>query len=100
MVTIQEMIRQAKLEGYTDENAEAKVCQDIVLKALSESSLSRNTTIKGGVVIRSISKDARRATQDLDIDFIRYSLRDESVRAFIQQLNVLAEFHIEQKGEI
>ena len=40
MVTIQEMIRQAKLEGYTDENAEAKVCQDIVLKALSESSFT------------------------------------------------------------
>lgn len=64
MTTIKEMIRQANEDGYVDDNAEAKVCQDVVLKAISESTLSRNVTIKGGVVMRSISKDARRATQD------------------------------------
>ena len=69
------MIKVANSEGYFNENAEAKVCQDIVLKALAESSLSNNATIKGGVVMREISKDARRATQDMDIDFIRYSLK-------------------------
>ena len=60
MATIKEMIRKAEGEGYQDENAEAKVCQDIILKALSESPLSRNVTIKGGVVMRSLSGDARR----------------------------------------
>lgn len=64
MAAIAEMIEKANEEGFFDENAEAKVCQDIVLKALSESSLSRNATIKGGVVMRSITRDARRATQD------------------------------------
>lgn len=100
MVTIRDMVRQAKLDGYADENAEAKVCQDIVLKALAESSLSRHVTIKGGVVIRSISKNARRATQDLDIDFIRRSLGNESILAFVQQLNNLTGFHIETIGAI
>lgn len=100
MATINEMIRQAYADGYTDENAEAKVCQDIVLKALSESSLSRNATIKGGVVMRSISHDARRATQDMDIDFIRYSLSDESIRLFIQKLDCLEDIHIRQTGTI
>ncbi len=30
MATIREMIRQANADGYMDENAEAKVCQDVV----------------------------------------------------------------------
>ena len=38
MATIKEMIKRANADGYFDENAEAKVCQDIVLKALSLSS--------------------------------------------------------------
>lgn len=79
MATIKEMLRRANEDGYNDENAEAKVCQDVIIKALSQSSLSRNATIKGGVVMRSISGDARRATQDMDIDFIRYSLDNESI---------------------
>ena len=80
MATLREMISQARADGYQDDNAEAKVCQDIVLKALSESSLCRNATIKGGVVMRSIIGDSRRATQDMDIDFIRYSISDDSTR--------------------
>ena len=100
MATIREMIRQANADGYFDENAEAKVCQDVVLKALSESTLSRNVTIKGGVVMRSISHDTRRATLDMDIDFIRYSLNDESIRMFIQKLDCLEDIHIRQTGII
>ena len=100
MATIKEMIRQANADGYVDDNAEAKVCQDVVLKAISESTLSRNVTIKGGVVMRSISKDARRATQDMDIDFIRYSLGDDSIRQFIKKLDCLESIHIRQTGEM
>ena len=99
-MTIKEMIRQANADGYADENAEAKVCQDVVLKAASESVLSRNVTIKGGVVMRSISHDARRATLDMDIDFIRYSLGDESIRLFVQKLDCLEDVHIRQIGAI
>ena len=100
MATIKEMIRQANIDGYMDENAEAKVCQDVVLKALSKSALSRNATIKGGVVMRSISHNARRATLDMDIDFIRYSLSDESIRQFILKLDCLEDIHIRQTGMI
>ena len=42
METIKEMIRRANTDGYIDDNAEAKVCQDFVLKAISKSSLIRN----------------------------------------------------------
>ena len=55
MIDIESMVDATVQEGYNRQNAEAKVCQDIVLKALAESSLCRNATIKGGVVMRSIS---------------------------------------------
>ena len=100
MATLREMIHQAEANGYHDENAEAKVCQDIVLKALSESTLCRNATIKGGVVMRGITGDSRRATQDMDIDFIRYSISDDSIREFVQALDCLPDFHIVQTGRI
>ena len=50
--------------------------------------------------MRSISNDSRRATQDLDIDFIRYSLSDESINNFIQKLDCLDGIHIRQTGDI
>ena len=59
------------------------------MKALSVSTLSRNVTIKGGVVMRGITGDSRRATQDMDIDFIRYSLSDDSIMTFVEKLNCL-----------
>lgn len=66
-------------EGYDFLDASAKVCQDILLAKISKSALNRNITIKGGVVMHNISKDSRRATRDLDIDFIKYSLDDKSI---------------------
>lgn len=73
-MNLAELASEIRRDGYTEINAEARVCQDIVLKAIANSSLNRNVTIKGGVVMRSISGDSRRATQDMDFDFIRYSL--------------------------
>lgn len=74
-------------DGYELLDASAKVCQDIILAKISKSVLCRNITIKGGVVMHNISKDSRRATRDLDLDFIKYSLSDESIKNFIDKLN-------------
>lgn len=97
---LRELIEQATNQGYNIPNVRAKVCQDIVLKAISESPLSRNITVKGGVVMRNISNDARRATQDIDLDFIRCSLEDDSIDAFITKLNCLQGITIERVGKI
>lgn len=67
-----EEIEKVKKEGYNEANAQARVCQDIILYGIAKGNLNRNVTIKGGVVMRSLSKDVRRATQDIDLDFIRY----------------------------
>ena len=74
MLNLDEMIQREIQNGYSSLNARAKVCQDIVLKSIASGNLSRNITVKGGVVMRSKSNNIRRATQDLDLDFIRYSL--------------------------
>ena len=100
MINIQKLIEQATEKGYQGDNASAKVCQDIVLNAIAIGPLSRNVTIKGGVVMRSKTKNVRRATQDLDIDFIKYSLDDESIDLFIRKLNCLEGIVIIRTGKI
>lgn len=100
MINIQKLIEDANEKGYQGDKASAKVCQDIVLKALSVGPLSRNVTIKGGVVMRSKTNNVRRATQDLDIDFIKYSLADEAIDAFISKLNCLDGIKISRFGKI
>lgn len=73
--------------GYEYVDAQAKVCQDVLLIKIANSKFSKHTTIKGGVVIHNISKDKRRATRDLDFDFIKYSLSDDAIKDFIETLN-------------
>lgn len=100
MINLNQMIEKEIENGYGDTNAQAKVCQDIILKAIAMSSLSRNVTIKGGVVMRSKTGNIRRATQDLDIDFIKYSLSDKSIDKFVSKLNCIDGINISRYGEI
>ena len=100
MINLNDMIEAEIENGYGDANAQAKVCQDVILKAISASSLSRNVTIKGGVVMRSKTKNIRRATQDLDIDFIRYSLANESIDMFVNKLNCIDGLSLARIGDI
>ena len=62
--------------------------------------MDKNTTIKGGVVMRSISQNARRATQDIDLDFIRYSISDDSIKRFVERLNCVDGLDISIYGDI
>lgn len=94
------MITEIRKMGYEVADARARVCQDIVLKAIAKCELSRNVTIKGGIVMRSITKNIRRATQDIDIDFIRYSLSDESIEAFLTKINCIDGVQIIRTGKI
>ena len=51
--------------------------------------------------MHSISKDMRRATRDMDLDFIKYSLEDNSIIRFIEELsNVDDGIKIKIDGEI
>ncbi|MBO5019187.1 MAG: nucleotidyl transferase AbiEii/AbiGii toxin family protein [Clostridia bacterium] len=100
MIKIIEMIDRAKQFGYDETNAEAKVCQDIILTLISHSQYNRNVTVKGGVVMRSITNNTRRATQDMDLDFIKYSLEDDSIDRFVNKLNSVGLVSIKRVGNI
>ena len=75
-MNLQEMMDMYYEDGLTRELAAARVCQDIVLKAIAIGPLNRNVTVKGGVVMRSLTNNNRRATRDIDLDFIHYSIED------------------------
>ena len=86
-MNIEELVHNYLKSGYGIIDAESKVCQDIILLKIASSKFSKNITIKAGVVIHSISNDLRRATRDLDLDFIKYSLEDSSIKRFIEELS-------------
>lgn len=97
---ILEQVKLLKEQGYDEGDAEARLWQDVMIQAIASSSFSKTVTVKGGVVMRSLSKNVRRATRDLDIDFIRYSLKDEAIEQFIQDIDCLESIHIRRTGEI
>ena len=99
-MNLQELMNAYLEEGLTTELASSRVCQDIVLKAISEGPFNRNVTIKGGVVMRSLTNNNRRATKDIDLDFIHYSLGDDSIREFVQRLNCIKDIRIEMEDGI
>lgn len=88
-MSLEELREKYLKNGFTFANASAKICQDIILSKISKSKFNKNVTIKGGVVMYGLSNDKRRATKDLDLDFIKYSLADESIQAFINTLNLV-----------
>lgn len=58
-MNLSKMVLKIQNSGYNLDDTRARVCQDIVLKAIEKSSLSRNVTIKGGIVMRNITKNIR-----------------------------------------
>ena len=48
-MNIEEAIEKYQELGYEFEEAESKVCQDIILLKISQSKFSKNITIKGGL---------------------------------------------------
>ena len=72
--------------GYTRFLASARVCQDVILSKIANAGFGDHVTIKGGVLICAVSGNKRRATRDIDLDFIRYPLTDEGIERFVGRL--------------
>ncbi len=86
-MNLNNLVNNYLLLGYGLVDAQSKVCQDLILYTIGKSKYAYNITIKGGVVMHNISKSTRRATRDLDLDFIKYSLDNSSILKFINELN-------------
>ena len=74
-------------EGYADDTAYAKIAHDIVLKAVRDSGFHDNLTVKGGVVMSSLTDVVRRATMDMDLDFLSYPLANAAIRKFVSGMH-------------
>ena len=81
------MVTEFTKEKMTIKQAKSRVCQEIVLTMISNSPFRDKVTIKGGMVMFTISQNIRRTTIDLDFDFIKYDISEESIRNFISVLN-------------
>lgn len=84
-MNLRKLINNYKNDGYIEADAISKVCQDIILSNIANSKYKNNITVKDGVFMHNISHDKRRATQDLD--FVKYSLSDDSIRNFISNIS-------------
>jgi len=69
--------------GYRIAEAQSKVAHDAILLAMYKSGFRKNCTVKGGVVMCELTKDIRRTTMDLDVDFVRYSISEASIRRVV-----------------
>ena len=74
-------------QGYKRASARAKIAHDVVLAAIKSSGMKDSVTIKGGVVMSGITKEVRRATMDMDADFVHYSLRNDAIEKFVAKLD-------------
>ena len=87
MKTIKETVISYQRMGMTKIQAENYMAQAIILRKIATSPLADKVLLKGGVVMFNLSKNLRRATSDLDFDFIRYDISDESIKRFITILS-------------
>ncbi len=87
MATLQEQVNLLLGLGYKRLAAQAKVAHDVVLLAMHKSGFKEKSTIKGGIVMSSITRDIRRATMDMDIDFVHHSISKHSIELFVKSLN-------------
>ena len=100
MLSLREQVDVLRKLGYGADTAQAKVVHDVVLLAMHRSGFKSNSTIKGGVVMSSLTGDVRRATMDMDIDFIRYSLGKPAVVRFVRKLaRAIPEVKLKMVGE-
>lgn len=100
MILFAEKIALLETQGYANAPAMAKLAHDVVLKALEKCGFAEHITIKGGVVMSSITEDIRRATMDMDVDFIRYGLSDDEIDGWIMRLNCIEGVRIIRSGDI
>ena len=86
-MTIKEIVNKYITQGHSYKNAQNLAAEEIILRKIATSSLSEQVTLKGGMVMFNITKNARRVTQDIDFDLIKYSIDHYSIMAFIGKMN-------------
>ena len=89
MINLKDCIKEYRKAGYTREYATVKVCQDIIINRIYNSKYNEKITIKGGVVMFHLTQNIRRATKDIDMDFINLSITTENIIKVFVELSTL-----------
>ena len=101
MLMLNEQVEALRATGYNTLLAQARVAHDAVLLAIKRSGFKANGTIKGGVVMSALTNDIRRATLDMDIDFIHHPISEVGVRRFVSRLaKSMPEIEMSIRGKI
>lgn len=95
MKTILEIINDHLRKGMSFKQAEFYTCEEVVLTKISRSMFANSVLLKGGVVMFNLTNNLRRTTSDLDFDFIRYDISEQSIKEFVRLLNnVVSEIQV------
>ena len=94
------MVTELMKAGYKRAGARAKIAHDVVLAAIKASGMKDHVTIKGGVVMSGMTQAARRATMDMDADFVSYSLSNVAIEKFVRGLDAHSDCSIAIEGPI
>ena len=86
-MSIKDLVNENIKQGMTLNQAENFACQQIILNKIAKSPMVDKVLIKGGVLMFNMTHSLRRATTDIDFDFIKYDISDESIKLFIDLLN-------------
>ena len=84
---VKQLVRKYLNFGYDYKTAQNLAAEEIILCKIASSGLAEHVTLKGGIVMYKLTNNSRRATQDIDFDFIRYSIDEESIKTFIGKLS-------------
>ena len=83
---IKEIVGNYLTKGHNLRNAQNLAAEEILLSRIASSPLSEHVTLKGGIVMYNVANNERRVTQDIDFDLIRYSIDEQSIKLFVNQL--------------
>ena len=100
MMTFAEQLAALSAAGYRVAEAQAKVAHDAILLAMYKSGFKKNCTVKGGVVMCELTKETRRTTMDIDIDFVHCSISEMSIRRVVARWARLAGFRMTIFGTV
>jgi len=100
MLSFAQQLTALQKDGYSLAEAQAKVAHDAILLAIGRSGFKSHSTIKGGVVMCELTKDVRRTTMDLDLDFVHYSISESSIRRIVSRWAREANLQIDIVGVI
>ena len=101
MSSIAELVSKYARFGYPLATSRNMAAEEIILRKISASDMVDQVVLKGGIVMFNLTHNSRRATRDIDFDFIRYSIDESSIRTFIRKLNQVKDgLDVEIQGPI